>query len=151
MAGRNAAVPLESVSGEPALPRVFQLRLIVISALLVLHKRIWELCRDEGVCAHNNDTLKAIMAIKFAIRMVIDITRKFHMDLEFINLHALPPPATYCTYMAAMLHIQFAGQDFMSPEWKSDMECMRSTLRYFGKRWHIGGKSFNSGTIFSVS
>ena len=70
--------------------------------------------------------------------MVVDISRKFHMDLAFINLHALPPPAAYCVYLAAMLHIQFAGQGFMAPEWNSDMDCMKSTLNHFGKRWYIG-------------
>lgn len=113
------------------------------SSLLIIHKRIWELSRIEGAMDMNDGTLKATMAIKSATRMVIDISRKFHMDLAYIDLHALPPPATYCVYLAAMLHIQFAGQGFMAPEWRSDMECMKSTLNHFGKRWYIGRKDNN--------
>jgi hypothetical protein len=115
-------------------------KLIVISSLLSIHKRIWEMSRTPGAMDLHNDTLKATMAIRSATRMVVDISRKFHMDLAFINLYALPPPAAYCVYLAAMLHIQFAGKVFMEPEWTSDMECMKSTLNHFGKRWYIGRK-----------
>ena len=115
-------------------------RLINMSAILVLHKKIWELNRNQVAMDLQNDALKASIAIRSATRMVIDISRKFHMDLAFIDLHALPPPAIYCVYLAAMLHIQFAGQGFMAPEWNSDMECMKSTLIHFGKRWYIGRK-----------
>lgn len=84
------------------------------------------------------------MALASAIRMVIDISRRFHMDLAFIDLPALPLPATYAVYRTTLLYIQLAGDEFQGAEWTSNMESLQSTLGHFGKRWNVGSKSWNS-------
>ena len=81
------------------------------------------------------------MALSSTTRMVIDISRRFHMDLAFIDLPALPLPATYAVYRAAILYIDFAGDEFLGPEWSENMKSLRGTLEYFGKRWNVGSKS----------
>jgi hypothetical protein len=81
------------------------------------------------------------MALASAIRMVLDISRRFHMDLAFIDLPALPLPATYAVYRTTLLYIQLAGDEFQGPEWSANMESLRSTLGHFGKRWNVGSKS----------
>jgi hypothetical protein len=63
------------------------------------------------------------------------------MDLAFIDLPALPLPATYAVYRAAILYIGFAGDEFLGPEWSENMKSLRGTLEYFGKRWNVGSKS----------
>lgn len=73
--------------------------------------------------------------------MVIDISRRFHMDLAFIDLPALPLPATYAVYRATLFYIYFAGDDFLGPEWLSNFDSLRSTLGHFSKRWQIGSKT----------
>jgi hypothetical protein len=108
------------------------------SALLLLHTRMWELIRSSP--GHDERREIAGMALSSATRMVIDISRKFHMDLAFIDLPALPLPATYAVYRASMLYIDFAGDEFLGPEWNSNMESLRGTLEHFGKRWNVGSK-----------
>lgn len=80
------------------------------------------------------------MALASAIRMVLDISRRFHMDLAFIDLPALPLPATYAVYRTTLLYIQLAGDEFQGPEWSANMESLKSTLGHFGKRWNVGSK-----------
>jgi hypothetical protein len=80
------------------------------------------------------------MALSSVTRMVIDISRRFHMDLAFIDLPALPLPATYAGYRATMLYIEFAGDDFLGSEWSENMKYLRGTLEYFGKRWSVGSE-----------
>lgn len=80
------------------------------------------------------------MALASSTRMVMEICRRFHMDLAYIDLPALPLPATYCVYRASMFYIQFAGDEFKTSEWSSNMENFRSTLGHFGKRWNIGSE-----------
>jgi hypothetical protein len=108
------------------------------SALLLLHERTWELVR--GSPGHDDRREIAGMALSSATRMVIDISRRFHMDLAFIDLPALPLPATYAIYRATMLYIDFAGDDFLEREWNSNMKSLRGTLEHFGKRWNVGSK-----------
>jgi hypothetical protein len=80
------------------------------------------------------------MALASATRMTIDISRRFHMDLAFIDLPALPLPATYCVFRASLLYIKFAASDFMNSEWSSNMDHLKSALGHFGKRWNVGSK-----------
>lgn len=111
----------------------------IFSALVLLHERTWVLARDTI----GQETRKeaAGMALASAIRMVVDISRRFHMDLAFIDLPALPLPATYAVYRTTLLYIQLAGDEFQGPEWSSNMESLKSTLGHFGKRWNVGSKS----------
>jgi hypothetical protein len=110
-----------------------------ISGLLLLHERTWELIR--GSPGHDERREIAGMALSSATRMVIDISRRFHMDLAFIDLPALPLPATYAVYRATMLYIDFAGDEFLGVEWTGNMKSLRGTLEYFGKRWNVGSES----------
>jgi len=80
------------------------------------------------------------MALSSAARMVIDISRRFHMDLAYIDLPALPLPATYAIFRASMFYIDFAGEEFLNPEWSSNIESLRGTLEHFGKRWNVGSE-----------
>jgi hypothetical protein len=80
------------------------------------------------------------MTMKTTTRMSIDIARRFHMDLAYIDLPALPLPSTFSLYQSALLHIQFAGDEFMGLEWQSEMESLTSTLAFFAKRWNVGSK-----------
>jgi len=80
------------------------------------------------------------MALKTATRIVVDISRKFHLDIAYIDLPALPLPSTFCVYQAALLHIHLSDQAFMQPDWKADMESLKSALAHFGRRWAIGSR-----------
>jgi hypothetical protein len=72
--------------------------------------------------------------------MVIDISRRFHVDRAYIDLPALPLPSTFSIYQAALLHIQFSDDEFLGPDWTSDMDKLKNTLRYFARRWDIGSE-----------
>jgi hypothetical protein len=72
--------------------------------------------------------------------MAIDIARRFHMDLAFIDLPALPLPATYCVYRATMFYISFAGEELLGDAWLSNFESLTSTLGHFSKRWSVGSE-----------
>ena len=78
------------------------------------------------------------MAIKSATRIVVEIGRKFLIDLAFIDLPALPLPSTFCVYQAALLHIEFSGDEFAGQLWNIDMENLQGTLKHFARRWSIG-------------
>ena len=108
------------------------------SALVLLHERTWILAKDT--IGQETRKQAAGMALSSAIRMVIDISRRFHMDLAFIDLPALPLAATYAVYRTTVLYIQLAGDEFQGPEWSSNMESLKSTLGHFGKRWNVGSK-----------
>ncbi|CZT50577.1 uncharacterized protein RSE6_11588 [Rhynchosporium secalis] len=97
---------------------------------------VWGLIRDEP----GQETQKAVagMALASEIRMAIDISQRFHMDLAFIYLPALPLPVTYAVYRATLLYIQFSGDGFQGPEWSLNMNSLKSTLGRFGKRWKVG-------------
>jgi hypothetical protein len=90
------------------------------SALVLLHERTWTLAQNFPSQEGRKES--AFMALSSAIRMVIDISRRFHMDLAFIDLPALPLPATYSVYRTTLLYIQLSGDEFRSPEWSSNME-----------------------------
>lgn len=106
--------------------------------MVLLHEKTWNLINDTP----GQDTRKeaAGMALASAIRMTIDISRRFHMDLAFIDLPALPLPATYAVYRSTLLYIKFSGDEFQTPEWSSNMDSLKSTLGHFGKRWNVGSK-----------
>lgn len=108
------------------------------SSLLLLHGRTWELMNSSAGPSDRKST--AQMALSSSTRMVIDIARRFHMDLAFIDLPALPLPATYCVYRATMFYIHFAGDDFLGPEWLSNLDSLKSTLGHFSKRWNVGSE-----------
>tara|TARA_R110002060_G_scaffold19709_8_gene26927 strand:- start:714 stop:1064 length:351 start_codon:yes stop_codon:yes gene_type:complete len=114
--------------------------------MVLLHEKTWNLINDSP--AYNTRKEAAGMALASAIRMTIDISRRFHMDLAFIDLPALPLPATYAVYRSTLLYIQFSGDDFQSPEWSSNMDSLKSTLGHFGKRWNVGSK-FTQYTFLS--
>lgn len=78
------------------------------------------------------------MAIKSATRIVVEISRKFLVDLAFIDLPALPLPSTFCVYQAALLHIEFAGEEYAGRQWTADMENLQGTLKHFARRWSVG-------------
>lgn len=63
------------------------------------------------------------------------------MDLAYIDLPALPLPATYAIYRATMFYVHFAGDEFLGPEWLANLESLKSTLGHFSKRWYIGRES----------
>ncbi len=109
-----------------------------ISAMICLHEKTCNLYTNMP--GHETRRETAEMALASAVRMTIDISRRFHMDLAFIDLPALPLPATYAVYRATLLYIQFSGDDFQSPEWLSNMDSLKSTLGHFGKRWNVGSK-----------
>lgn len=108
------------------------------SSLLLLHGRTWEL--TSGSTGSIDRKTTAQMALSSSTRMVIDIARRFHMDLAFIDLPALPLPATYCVYRATIFYIHFAGDDFLEPEWLSNLDSLKSTLGHFSKRWSVGSE-----------
>lgn len=118
--------------------RFYNLTLTSSSALLVLHKMTLDLCSNSNESAGCNQKEAAAMAIQTVTRIIIDIARKFLADLAFIDLLALPLPYTFCLYQAALLHIEFAGDEFLSPRWSSGMESLQGTLRHFANRWNIG-------------
>ncbi|KAF8848991.1 hypothetical protein BDZ45DRAFT_753246 [Acephala macrosclerotiorum] len=109
---------------------------LCLSALVLLHERTWILAKDT--IGQETRKQAAGMALRSAIRMVIDISRRFHMDLAFIDLPALPLPATYAVYRTTVLYIQLAGDEFQGSEWSSNMDSLKSTLGHFGKRWNVG-------------
>jgi hypothetical protein len=80
------------------------------------------------------------MAIRSTIKMVIDISYRFNLDLAFISILALPLPSIFIAYKASLLHIQLADEQFLDEEWNSDMESLKVTLQYFSKRWSIGSE-----------
>jgi hypothetical protein len=92
----------------------------------------------------------ARLALASAVRMVIDICHRFHMDVAFIDLPALPLPAAFCIYRAAIIYIQFAGEEFLNPEWNANMESMKGALAHFGKRWCIGSE-YNDQSSMQIS
>ncbi|KAK2630098.1 hypothetical protein QTJ16_000918 [Diplocarpon rosae] len=109
---------------------------LCLSAMILLHEKTWNLCNDTP----GSETRKeaAGMALSSAIRMTVDISRRFHMDLAFIDLPALPLPATYAIYRATLLYIKFSGDSFQSLEWSANMDSLKSTLGHFAKRWSVG-------------
>ncbi|KAH6719631.1 hypothetical protein BKA61DRAFT_569336 [Leptodontidium sp. MPI-SDFR-AT-0119] len=109
---------------------------LCLSAMVLLHEKTWNLINDTP--GHDTRKEAARMALGSAVRMTIDISRRFHMDLAFIDLPALPLPATYAVYRSTLLYIQFSGDEFQSPEWSSNMDSLKSTLGHFGKRWNVG-------------
>lgn len=110
----------------------------LISAMVLLHEKTWNLYKTHSEDENRKEL--AAMAMSSAVRMVIDISRRFHMDLAFIDLPALPLPATYAVYKASLLYIQFSGDEFRSSEWCANMNSLKSTLGHFGKRWNVGSK-----------
>jgi hypothetical protein len=109
------------------------------SALLLLHGRTWELAKSDSSGLKDIKNT-AQMALSSSTRIVIDICRRFHMDLAYIDLPALPLPATYSVYRATLFYIYFAEDEFMDSEWLSNLGSMKSTLGHFSKRWNIGSK-----------
>ncbi|KAL2074645.1 hypothetical protein VTL71DRAFT_8424 [Oculimacula yallundae] len=109
---------------------------LCLSAMVLLHEKTWNLIKDHP--GHNTRKEAAGMALASAIRMTIEISRRFHMDLAFIDLPALPLPATYSVYKSTLLYIQHSGDQFQSPEWSSNINSLKSTLGHFGKRWNVG-------------
>jgi hypothetical protein len=107
------------------------------SALIQFHSRRLEIAENQA----KHEVLEmARLALASAVRMVIDICHRFHMDVAFIYLPALPLPAAFCIYRAAVIYIQFAGDEFLGSEWNTNMESMKGALAHFGKRWSIGSK-----------
>lgn len=109
-------------------------------ALLSLHTRARELSLNNDSIDHEEITAKAVLAIRSATKIIIDICRRFNMDVAYLDLEALPPPASSATYLAALLHIQLAGENLMSDEWISDMDNLKRALETFNKRWSCGSK-----------
>ncbi|KAL3419849.1 fungal specific transcription factor [Phlyctema vagabunda] len=118
---------------------------VCVSALLTLHQARRE-CRSTTMLYDNMDdgqTRKreyetAIMAIRSAVRIVIDIARRFLTDLAYIDLPSLPLPATFTVYQAALLHIDLSGPDMHSSEWIQDFQSLKGALAHFAKRWDVG-------------
>ncbi|RDW77758.1 hypothetical protein BP6252_05811 [Coleophoma cylindrospora] len=107
---------------------------VCLSALLTLH-----LARKQIPSADETDHETAMLAMKSAIRMVVEISRKFLMDIEYIELPSLPLPATFTTYQAALLHIHLArGNEIHSPEWIDDFTLLKGALGGFTRRWDVG-------------
>ncbi len=60
------------------------------------------------------------------------------MDVAFIDLTALPIPATFSSYQAALMHVEFAGDDFGNPQWTAGMQELKEGVMHFARRWSIG-------------
>jgi hypothetical protein len=105
--------------------------LISHSGLLTLHANGPEKPSDHP---------ERLMAIRSAVKIVIDISDRFDADRAHIDLTALALPATFCVYQAACLYIQTSEDEFLGQQWKSNMECLRRTLGHFAKRWDIGSE-----------
>jgi hypothetical protein len=118
-------------------PPAHEPKLTASSALIQFHSRRLELAENH---ARQEVLEMARLALAAAVRMAIDICHRFHMDVAFIDLPALPLPAAFCIYRAAIIYIQFADEEFLNPEWKANMESMKGALAHFGKRWCIGSK-----------
>ena len=138
MDGTNVAPLLESASGKTKLCNAFVSNLTRSSALLILHKRVLEVGSNTDEMDEEDHKKATVMAIKSATRIVIDISQKFLLDLAFIDLPALPLPSTFCVYQAALLHIEFAGDEFLEQQWTSDMRSLQDALKHFARRWSIG-------------
>lgn len=113
----------------------------ISSALLTLHEVRWRagsVSRDGNASHQDNEYEAATLAIKSAIRIVLDISRKFLADLAFIDLPSLPLPATFAVYFSALLHIQLGGSAIFEQNWGSDLQCFKDTLSHFARRWDIG-------------
>lgn len=110
--------------------------------MILLHEKTWNLSNDSPGLETQKQA--AGMSLASAIRMTIDISRRFHMDLAFIDLPALPLPATYAVYKSTLLYIRFSGDEFQTPQWSSNMDSLKSTLGHFGKRWNVGSKCIQS-------
>ncbi|TAQ90820.1 hypothetical protein B7494_g878 [Chlorociboria aeruginascens] len=108
---------------------------LCFSSILVLHKRVSEL---PNIPESRKEM--AFLTMKSATRMVIDICHRFQIDLNFIEISALPLPATFCIYQATLLHIQLSGDEFLRPTWISDMHALKTTLAHFAQRWDIANK-----------
>lgn len=117
--------------------------MLTFSALLALH-----LARMQCPSPGETDNETARLTMKTAIRMVVDISSKFLMDIEYISLPSLPLPATFATYNAALIHIHLArGNEIHSPEWIEDFTTLKGALSHFARRWDVGSESFN---LFSL-
>ncbi|RFU25722.1 hypothetical protein B7463_g10620, partial [Scytalidium lignicola] len=111
---------------------------ICFAALLSLHMIARELSSMNNTVDGDECAAKSTLAIKSAITMILDIGRNFNMDIPFNNIPSLPPAASSTTYLAALLHIQFAGERFMTDEWHLEMLAMKKTIETFAQRWSSG-------------
>lgn len=115
------------------------------SALITLHQIRRDSKKRNCGSPHeyhssSQDYETAIMAIRSATRIVIDISTRFLTDLAFIDLPSLPLPATFTVYQAALLHIDFAGPNIRDPAWIQDYNALKGSLAHFGRRWDVGRK-----------
>jgi hypothetical protein len=62
------------------------------------------------------------------------------MYTEYVSkeLSMLALPSTFAVYHSALLHIQFAGDSFGSPDWEAAMQTLKRMLGIYGSRWSIG-------------
>ncbi|KAH8805324.1 hypothetical protein F5884DRAFT_444439 [Xylogone sp. PMI_703] len=114
---------------------------LCFAALLSLHMIARELSSAHNTVDGDQCATKSTLAIRSTVTMILDICRRFNMDIPFINIPSLPPAASHTTYLAALLHIQFAGERLMTDEWNIEMLAMKKTIETFTRRWN-GGKQF---------
>ncbi|MCJ1472979.1 hypothetical protein MMC13_001628, partial [Lambiella insularis] len=111
---------------------------LCFSALFTMHKAVYDI--ESQSVLREDDSIKhaSVLAIKSAIRMVADIARSFNADKVSINTSALPLPATFCTFQAAMLLVEFSDDHFSGEPWRDDMHEIRTSLGVYSKRWSVG-------------
>jgi hypothetical protein len=128
------------------------------SALLTLHRAQYDAAGFQIACGtpvYTNQRQIAFLAIKSVVNMSVDIAAKVcsvttdltlanikisKMFSEFVyeELSMLALPSTFAVYHAALLHTQFAGDDFGSAEWETAMQTLKRMLGTYGSRWSIG-------------
>lgn len=124
------------------------------STLHALHNVVWETNSPSSIGAQAHK--EAGMAIRSASRIIVDVCRRFEMDLDFIDIDGLPLPSTFSVYQTALLHIRFSGNEFLQPDWTFDMNHLKSALGHFSNRWAIGGmvqvpfKHYKALLIFAI-
>ena len=111
-----------------------------------MHKAVCD-SRSQSVPSNSNDDieLSSVLAIKSAIRMIADVARKFNANEAAINVSALPLPATFCTFQAAMLLVELSDDEgFGGDMWRDDLCEIKTSIGVYSKRWSIGGKKIPS-------
>jgi hypothetical protein len=106
-----------------------------VSSIVTLH--------ETRLAAPNMDRSKdpySVSAIRTATKIVIDTAYKFNTDRAFIAIPPLPIPATFAVWQASMYHIEYAGEEFGSPQWNYEMNALVDALSQFSRRWFVGSK-----------